>query len=84
MKIRVENAYSDGHQSTAEYIIPDADVPPYVRFEDAPNKDELWGEDGEEMWDHLQQWTGDGHGENADLGWFYRVAARRPRPSGRG
>lgn len=57
MKILVENAYGDGHESTLEYDIPDADVP-------AP---------ADEMWDYLRDWTGDGHGQDPDLGWFYKI-----------
>jgi len=68
MKIRVENAYSDGHESTLEYEIDDADVPAY-----GPAPTDGWGHYGEQMWDHLWQFTGDGHGEDADLGWFYKV-----------
>jgi hypothetical protein len=57
VKIRVENAYSDGHESTLEYDIPEADVPAPV----------------DEMWDYLWDWTGDGHGQDPDLGWFYKI-----------
>ena len=57
MKICVESAYSDGHESTLEYDIPDVDVPAPV----------------DEMWDYLWDWTGDGHGQDSDLGWFYKI-----------
>ena len=71
MKIRVEYAYSDGHESTLDYDIPDADVPAFVPATDA-EKDRGY-EDGQEMWEYLYRYTGDGHGEDSSLGFSYTI-----------
>jgi len=74
VKIRVENGYTDGHESTLEYDIPDADVPAYILLGDLPADERKYRHrDGEEMWDYLWEWTGDGHGEDPDLGWSYKI-----------
>ncbi len=73
MKIRVENAYSDGHESTLEYDIPDADVPAFALATEDEKKWPICMEDGHAMWEFLWDWTGDGHGEDPDLGWFYKI-----------
>ena len=57
MKIQVDNAYSDGHESRLFYDIEDSEVP----------------EDREDMWEHLWQFGGDGHGTDPDLGWCYEI-----------
>ena len=62
MKIRVENTYSDGYESTNEYLIDDATVK--VNCE----------EDLEDfLHDLLYSYTGDGHGIDSDLGSYYTV-----------
>lgn len=56
LKVELENAYSDGHESkTTEWV----EIPPFA--------------DVEEMWEHLQDFTGDGHGAGEDLGYCYTV-----------
>jgi hypothetical protein len=47
MKIRVENSYSDGHESMQELEIPE--------YTGDPDDDELFA-------DHVRPYTGDGHG----------------------
>lgn len=66
MKIKVENSYSDGHESTIEYTVPDMDLPQRDSYTDS----EVWIED---VWDHLYRYTGDGHGKDSSLGWFYGI-----------
>ena len=61
MKIKVQNAYSDGHESTFEYEVCDKAVD-YALLDGI-----------DQLWDLLFQYTGDGHGEDADLGWFYSI-----------
>lgn len=51
MKIKVENTYSDGHESTVVCDVDEATLP-------LGDEDALW----EELWTY----TGDGHGENLD------------------
>lgn len=59
MKIKVENSYSDGHESTVEYEVPDADVA---------------GLSDEELDLFLFDYTGDGHGAaNPKLGTYHVV-----------
>ena len=53
MKIRIENAYSDGHESTS--------------VEDVPEYTGVVTEDDELLHDHLFPYTGDGHGIGRDL-----------------
>jgi len=68
MKISSVSSYSDGHESTIEYLINDADVPAWIR------RDDLWGApDGDELWEFLCQYMGDGHGEDSSLGWYYLI-----------
>lgn len=62
MKIKVENTYSDGHESTIEYIIDDAIVDDAIDDEDLDFFDEL-----------LYTFTGDGHGVDKDLGYYGTV-----------
>ena len=62
MKIKVENFYSDGHESTIEYVIDDAVVDQAIDDEDLDNFDEL-----------LHEYTGDGHGADNDLGYYGTV-----------
>ncbi|HPY25761.1 MAG TPA: hypothetical protein PLK19_15740 [Mycobacterium sp.] len=50
MKIKVENAYSDGYQSTVFHDVDDATLPA----------------DEEALWEELWTYTGDGHGQNLD------------------
>lgn len=66
MKIKVENAYSDGHESTLEYDVDDAKVQEYVTHPDFEDVDEAL----EEL---LFEFTGDGHGIDSDLGSYYEV-----------
>jgi hypothetical protein len=56
MRIRVENGYSDGHESTMEYEVS-----------------EISGEDIDALWERLWDYTGDGHGEDSSLGWYYKI-----------
>lgn len=61
MKVRIENAYSDGHESTnvielATEYEPDAN--------DEASLDIFWDE-------HVYEHTGDGHGAGQDLGSCY-------------
>lgn len=51
MKIKVENTYSDGHESTVFHDVDEATLP--LDDEDA-------------LWDELWTYTGDGHGQNLD------------------
>lgn len=51
MKIKVENTYSDGYESTAFHDVEEATLP--LDDEDA-------------LWDELWTYTGDGHGQNLD------------------
>jgi hypothetical protein len=62
MKIKVENAYSDGHESTIEYVIDDAVVDNAIDDEDMDFFDEL-----------LYTYTGDGHGIDKDLDCYCTV-----------
>jgi hypothetical protein len=73
VKIRVENGYSDGHESTLDYDIPDADVPAFAMATEDEKKWPICMADGHAMWEFLGTYTGDGHGEDPDLGWFYRI-----------
>lgn len=57
MKICVENAYSDGYESSQRHVIDDADVP----------------RDIEDMWDLLWEYTGDGHGDHSGLDSCYTI-----------
>lgn len=78
--VKIENAYSDGHESKHEVVL------------DAP--DDL-GAFGEMFYPRLEQWfqdvvwpeTGDGHGANNDLGSCFTatiLAADSPLLLGRG
>lgn len=51
MKIKVENTYSDGYESTSFHDVEEATLP--LDDEDA-------------LWDELWTYTGDGHGPNLD------------------
>jgi len=62
MKIKVENFYSDGHQSIIEYVIDDNIVDQALDDEGLDQLDEL-----------LYTFTGDGHGTGLDLGYFGEV-----------
>lgn len=55
-RVRIENTYSDGHNSTHA-----VELPTPARDQDL----EEWFAD--EVWLH----TGDGHGEDDDLGFYY-------------
>lgn len=50
MRIKVDNAYSDGSESTVFHDVDDATIPA----------------DEEAMWEELWTYTGDGHGQNLD------------------
>lgn len=63
-KIRVENGYSDGHESTIEYD---------VNVTASPATTDLTDESLEAMWDLLWEYTGDGHGIGNDLGWSHTI-----------
>ncbi len=56
LTIKVENAYSDGHESER---VETVQVEPF--------------EDLEELWEQLEEFTGDGHGIDNDLGYCYTV-----------
>ena len=56
LTIRVENAYSDGHESQRVQTV---EVEPFT--------------DIEELWEQLQEFTGDGHGTDSSLGYCYEV-----------
>lgn len=56
LTIKVENAYSDGHESEQTHAV---------------TLDRFRGE--EDLWDHLFEYTGDGHGIGRDLGSLYTV-----------
>lgn len=71
MKIKVENAYSDGHESVIEYEVPTVDVDAALLGREAGDASHPGGTD--ELWDLLWTYTGDGHGEDSDLGWSYEV-----------
>jgi hypothetical protein len=62
MKIKVENAYSDGHESERTIVVQD------VEFVDLDDDAEA-----EEMGDYLYEFTGDGHGIGKDVGSYYTV-----------
>lgn len=59
MRIKVENTYSDGHESTAEYAV-DSDRVQQINCE-------------EDLEDLLWEFTGDGHGSDPSLGCYYTV-----------
>lgn len=62
IKIRVENGYSDGHESEAEYTVPH-DVVAYALLDGI-----------DQLWDELWLYTGDGHGaDEPDLGWWHQI-----------
>jgi hypothetical protein len=67
-RIKVENTYEDGHESTFEYDVEDTDG---------------YG-DIEDWWDEVAfEHTGDGHGtgDNSKLGCFYEVTIiQSPHP----
>lgn len=64
LTIRVENAYSDGHESTQEHAVTLT-----TSADTQPTDDGL-----EAMWDLLWDYTGDGHGaDDPDLGWCYTI-----------
>ena len=56
LMIKVENTYSDGHEST---VVETVEVQPF--------------NDIEELWEQLQDRTGDGHGVDRDLGYCYTI-----------
>lgn len=57
LKIKVESAYEDGHQSEREQSVT---VPPFATLD--------------EMWDHLEEFNGDGHGaDNPKLGYCHSI-----------
>lgn len=56
MTIKVENVYSDGHESEQ---VETVEVEPF--------------EDLEELWEQLEEFTGDGHGIGNDLGYCFEV-----------
>lgn len=70
MKIKVENTYSDGHESVQHHTVDDRAVD-YALLD---------GEDG--LVDLLYEFTGDGHGsDHPDLGTCYEVTVlESPRP----
>lgn len=57
MKIKVENTYEDGYESTVEYEIDDATVP----------------SDDDELQELFWEYTGDGHGIGHDLGMISEI-----------
>lgn len=61
MRIRVENTYSDGHQSTLEYDINGGSVA-YALLDGIDT-----------IWDLLWEYTGDGHDTNGDLGYCHEI-----------
>jgi hypothetical protein len=67
MIIQTVNSYSDGHESTYTYNVPDTDLP-QRRGSAQPFDDWL-----EEIFGHLYRYTGDGHGRDSDLGWSYEI-----------
>lgn len=66
MKISCTNSYSDGHESTIEYTVPDMDIPQRGAYTDH----DAWLDD---VWGVLHRYTGDGHGQDSELGWFYSI-----------
>lgn len=60
MKIKIENAYSDGHESTS--------IQDVAEFVGDPN-----GDNDDDLEAYLYQFTGDGHGANSDLGFYYEI-----------
>lgn len=56
LTIKVENAYSDGHQSEHVETIQ---LTPFGELE--------------ELWDQLEQFTGDGHGIGHNVGYCHTV-----------
>lgn len=56
LKIKVECAYSDGHEST---VVETVAIQPV--------------NDREELWEQLQDFTGDGHGIGRDLGYCHTI-----------
>ena len=56
LAIKVESAYSDGHESERVEMV---EVDPF--------------EELEELWEQLEEFTGDGHGIDSDLGYCYTV-----------
>lgn len=56
LKIKVENAYSDGHEST---VVETVRVEPF--------------DDIEELWEQLQDFTGDGHDVGGVLGYCHTI-----------
>lgn len=56
LTIKVENTYSDGHEST---VIETVEVQPFNEIE--------------ELWEQLQERTGDGHDVDGDLGYCYTI-----------
>lgn len=66
MRIRVESAYSDGHESVREEDVPE--------FTGDPDAEDEFGENALEV--HLHPYTGDGHGAGPDghkLGFCYEI-----------
>lgn len=56
LKIKVENAYSDGHESS---VVETVKVRPFNDIED--------------LWEQLQEFTGDGHDIDGDLGYCHTI-----------
>ena len=73
MKITAHNSYSDGHESTIDYVIDDADVPAFIPGANDDDGTTTWGIDADEWWEFMAQYTGDGHGRDSSLGWFYSI-----------
>jgi len=67
MKIKIENAYSDGHESQS--------IENVGEFSYDPTDPDYEGCDEREALDlYLSEFTGDGHGaDDPDLGWCYTV-----------
>lgn len=63
MKIRIENAYEDGHESTSIEEIPE--------FTGDPDDTDEFGDNALEG--HLHPYTGDGHGIGNNLGFCYTI-----------
>lgn len=71
MKLRIDNVYSDGHESSREVVL-----------DDEPSFEEVTDEDSEWWDDEVFAYTGDGHGTDPGVGSCYTatiIAARDER-----